>query len=127
MSHIVAVTIRRLADSIGISYKSIHRCASVRMGTLISTQPNPELKTLAKIMAYLLRTGQLALRLHVLCRMVIRSHREGKDIVIRLHEPDAPLHEGEDTLLMYRPLHPEHPHYRRWLRHAVRHNRHRGK
>lgn len=85
-----------------LSYKSIHRCASVRMDTLTSRTPNPELKTLSKIIGYLLHTGRMAVRLHALCRAVVRSQREGKDVVIRLHTPDTPLRPDEELLVIHR-------------------------
>ena len=43
------------------------------------------------------------LRIQVISMAIIRSQREGKNIAIRLYEPDAPLYEDEDILLMHRP------------------------
>ena len=62
-----------------------------------------ELHTATKILAYLLQTADTDLRIQVISRAIIRSQREGKNIAIRLYEPDAPLYEDEDILLMHRP------------------------
>ena len=61
-----------------------------------------ELHTATKILAYLLQTADTDLRIQVISRAIIRSQREGKNIAIRLYEPDAPLYEDEDILLMHR-------------------------
>ena len=113
----------------GLSYKSIHRCATVRMDTLTNRMPNPELKTLSKIIGYLLYMGRMALRLHVLSRAIVRSQREGKDIVIRLHTPDDPLRHDEELLIVHRAdrLSASGSRHRHVLRHAVRHYRRRMK
>ena len=35
--------------------------------------------------------------------MVVRSQKEGENIVIRLHTPEDPLSTGEELLLLHRP------------------------
>ena len=103
VSRQTAAVIHRLANSVGVSCRAMNRCTSVRMDTLTNHNPNPCLNTLTKILAYLLHTARLAMRLHVLCRMVVRSQKEGENIVIRLHTPEDPLSTGEELLLLHRP------------------------
>ena len=99
----LARLIRILAKDSGLSYNAIQRCTSVGSKTLTGRYPNPELHTATKILAYLLQTADTYLRIQVISRAIIRSQREGKNIAIRLYEPDAPLYEDEDILLMHRP------------------------
>ena len=120
VSRQTAAVIHRLANSVGVSCRAMNRCTSVRMDTLTNHNPNPCLNTLTKILTYLLHTARLAMRLHVLCRMVVRSQKEGENIVIRLHTPEDPLSTGEELLLLHRPKRLAQPSRYGCLRNLVR-------
>ena len=103
VSTITSVFLHQLADSVGVSYRSIRRCASIGSRMLGKRLQNPSLNSLTKILSYLLQTGDLMLRLPAICRFIVKAKRESKMIVMSLRNQDSPLQDGEEIMLFHIP------------------------
>ena len=103
VSTTTSVFFHRLADSVGVSYRSIQRCTSIGSTTLGKRLKNPSLNSLTKILSYLLQTGDLMLRLPAICRFIVKAKRESKMIVMSLRNQDSPLQDGEEIMLFHIP------------------------
>ena len=103
VSTTTSVFLHQLADSVGISYRSIRRCTSIGSRMLGKRLQNPSLNSLTKILSYLLQTGDLTLRLPAICRFIVKAKRENKMIVMSLRNHDLPLQDGEEIMLFHIP------------------------
>lgn len=103
VSTTTSVFLHQLADSVGISYRSIRRCTSIGSRMLGKRLQNPSLNSLTKILSYLLQTGDLTLRLPAICRFIVKAKRENKMIVMSMRNQDSPLHDGEEIMLFHIP------------------------
>ena len=103
VSTTTSVFLHQLADSVGISYRSIRRCTSIGSRRLGKRLQNPSLNSLTKILSYLLQTGDLTLRLPAICRFIVKAKRENKMIVMSLRNQDLPLQDGEEIMLFHIP------------------------
>lgn len=103
VSTTTSVFLHQLADSVGVSYRSIQRCTSIGSTTLGKRLKNPSLNSLTKILSYLLQTGDLTLRLPAICRFIVKAKRENKMIVMSMRNQGSPIHDGEEIMLFHIP------------------------